>query len=138
MAATVATSVPADRESGQAGESVAAVTPFHKKKREQKYGRRDNGHKGGNAATTSDRKASDLCQFHWKWGEEAFSTSSGRVVQLQAEAQKPAPAPLTNCSQSGQPTRAVIAIAADQPPGCPRFIALPPKSIGSVILDEFP
>jgi hypothetical protein len=32
----------------------------------------------------------------------------------------------------------VTAIAADQSPGCPRFIALPPGSVGSDILDEFP
>jgi hypothetical protein len=259
MAATVATAEPADRESGQAGESVAAVTPFHKKKREQKYGCRDNGHKGSNAALTPRltgrlpisagstgsgarrlipapspalSMAGKLRPRGWIsagtpgslvhimdesshrrflvdtgaaysifpisssgkqsgppltgadglhipcWGERplslvfhgrrfewpflpakvqfpiigvdflrhfklldpcsqpvlwtssphsfsrsqldpaaaaatAASTSSGRVVQLQAEAQKPAPAPLTDCSQSGQPTRAVTAVAAD-------------------------
>jgi hypothetical protein len=32
----------------------------------------------------------------------------------------------------------VTAVAADQPPARPRFIALPPGSLGSVILDEFP
>ncbi len=40
--------------------------------------------------------------------------------------------------ESGQPVRAVTAVAADQPPARPRFIALPPGSLGSVILDEFP
>jgi hypothetical protein len=69
--AAVAAAEPADRESGQAGEPVAADAPFHKKKRDQ--GRYDNGHKARNAAATSDRKASGLCPFHWKWGEEAFS-----------------------------------------------------------------
>ncbi len=32
----------------------------------------------------------------------------------------------------------MTAVAADQPPGRPRFIALPLGSMGSVILDEFP
>jgi hypothetical protein len=32
----------------------------------------------------------------------------------------------------------VTAVATDQPPERPRFIALPPGSLGSVILDEFP
>ncbi len=32
----------------------------------------------------------------------------------------------------------MTAVAADQPPERPRFIALPPGSLGSVILDEFP
>ncbi len=32
----------------------------------------------------------------------------------------------------------MTAVATDQPPGRPRFIALPPGSVGSIILDEFP
>jgi hypothetical protein len=32
----------------------------------------------------------------------------------------------------------VTTVAAEQPPAWPRFIALPPGSLGSVILDEFP
>ncbi len=32
----------------------------------------------------------------------------------------------------------MTAVAADQSPGSPRFITLPPGSVGSVILDEFP
>ncbi len=66
--AAVAAAEPADRESGQAGGPVAANAPFRKKKRDQEYGCHDYGHKGRNAAVTSDRKASGLCRFHWKWG----------------------------------------------------------------------
>jgi hypothetical protein len=47
----------------------------------------------------------------------------------------PAPASQPGCSQNSQPSRAVTAVAADQPPERPRFIALPPGSLGSVILD---
>jgi hypothetical protein len=60
---------PTDGKSGQAGEPVAAITPFHKKK--QHNGRSCNGAKGGNPAAT-DRKASGLCSFHWKFGEDAY------------------------------------------------------------------
>jgi phage gp16-like protein len=76
--AAVAAAKPADEECDQAGESVAAVAPFHKKKQQyQQAGRRGNGAKGGNAATpaavtgNAERKASGLCRFHWKYGEEA-------------------------------------------------------------------
>jgi hypothetical protein len=50
---------------------VTAVAPFHKKKRD--HGRCDNGHNGGNVTASSDRKASGLCRFYWKWGEDANS-----------------------------------------------------------------
>ncbi len=50
--AAVTAAVPADEECDQAGESVAAVAPFHKKKQQyQQAGRRGNGAKGGSAAT---------------------------------------------------------------------------------------
>ena len=65
----VATAEPTDGKSGQAGEPVAAITPFHKKK--QHNGCSYNGAKGGNPAAT-DRKASGLCSFHWKFGEDAY------------------------------------------------------------------
>jgi hypothetical protein len=48
--AAVAAAEPVDEESGQTGESVAAVAPFHKKKQFQKTGRGGNGAKGGSAA----------------------------------------------------------------------------------------
>jgi hypothetical protein len=66
-----------DEESGQTGESVAAVAPFHKKKQFQKTGRGGNGAKGGSAAAPAaitgkaERLASGLCRYHWKFGEEA-------------------------------------------------------------------
>jgi hypothetical protein len=76
--AAVSAAAPADEECDQAGEPVAAVAPFHKKKQQyQQAGRRGNGAKGGNAATpaavtgNAERKASGLCRFHWKYGEEA-------------------------------------------------------------------
>ncbi len=76
--AAVTAAAPADEECDQAGESVAAVAPFHKKKQQyQQAGRRGNSAKGGNAATptavtgNAERKASGLCRFHWKYGEEA-------------------------------------------------------------------
>ncbi len=68
----------------------------------------------------------------------AAATPAGRAVQVQVHAQGSAPAPHPGCSQSSQPDRAVSAVAADQPPGRPRFIALPPGSVGSVIQDELP
>jgi hypothetical protein len=68
----------------------------------------------------------------------AAATPAGQAAQAQVHAQGSAPAPHPGYSQSGQPDRAVTAVAADQPPGRPRFIALPPGSVGSVILDEFP
>jgi hypothetical protein len=76
--AAVSAAAPVDEECDQAGEPVAAVAPFHKKKQQyQQAGRRGNGAKGGNAATpaavtgNAERKASGLCRFHWKYGEEA-------------------------------------------------------------------
>jgi hypothetical protein len=76
--AAVSAATPADEECDQAGEPVAAVAPFHKKKQQfQQAGRRGNGAKGGNAAApaaitgNAERKASGLCRFHWKYGEEA-------------------------------------------------------------------
>jgi hypothetical protein len=68
----------------------------------------------------------------------AAATLVGRAAQATVHVQGSAPAPHPGCSQSGQPNGAVTAVAADQPPGRPRFIALPPGSVGSVILDEFP
>jgi hypothetical protein len=68
----------------------------------------------------------------------AAATPAGRAAQAQVHAQGSALTPHPGCSQSGQPDRAVTAVAADQSPGLPRFIALPPGSVGSVILDEFP
>jgi hypothetical protein len=59
--------MPADEESGQAGEPVAAVAPFHRKKQQfQQAGRRGNG-----ATGKAERLASGLCRFHWMFGEEA-------------------------------------------------------------------
>ena len=69
--AAVAAAVPADRESDQAGEPVAAIAPFKKKKRDQVYGQKV--HRGGKPTTATDRRSSGLCFFHWKWGEEAYS-----------------------------------------------------------------
>jgi hypothetical protein len=76
--AAVTGAEPADKESGQAGEPVAAIAPFHKKKQQyQQAGRRGNGAKGGSAAAPAavtgkaERLASGLCRFHWKYGEEA-------------------------------------------------------------------
>jgi hypothetical protein len=47
--AAVAVAELADEESGQAGEPVAAVTPFHKKKQQYQHtGCRGNGAKSGN------------------------------------------------------------------------------------------
>jgi hypothetical protein len=68
----------------------------------------------------------------------AAATPAGRAAQAPVHAQGSAPAPHPGCSQSDKPDRAVTAVAADQPPGRPRFIALSPGSAGSVILDEFP
>ena len=66
--AAVTAAEPADEESGQAGEPVAAVAPFHKKKQQfQQAGRRGNGAITGKA----ERLASGLCRYHWKFGEEA-------------------------------------------------------------------
>jgi hypothetical protein len=67
----------------------------------------------------------------------AAATPAGRPAQPQVHVRGPAPANQSGCSQSGQPDRAVTAVAADQPPECPRFIALPPGSLGSVFLDKF-
>ncbi len=76
--AAVSAAALADEECDQAGEPVAAVAPFHKKKQQsQQAGRRGNGAKSGNAATpaaitgNAERKASGLCRAHWKYGEEA-------------------------------------------------------------------
>ena len=76
--AAVTAAEPADEESGQAGEPVAAVAPFQKKNQHyQQSGRRGNGAKGGNATANAavtgkaERLASGLCRFHWKYGEEA-------------------------------------------------------------------
>ena len=68
----------------------------------------------------------------------AAATPVGRPAASQVHATDPALASQPGCSQSGQPARAVTAVAADQPTARPRFIALPPGSLGSVILDEFP
>jgi hypothetical protein len=68
----------------------------------------------------------------------ATATPVGRSAASQVHVMDPAPASQPGCSQSGQPARAVTAVAADQPPARPRFIALPPGSLGSVILDEYP
>ncbi len=68
----------------------------------------------------------------------AAATPVGRPAASQVHVMDPAPASQPGCSQSGQPTRAVTPVTADQPPAQPRFIALPPGSLGSVILDEFP
>ncbi len=67
----------------------------------------------------------------------ATGTPVGRPANSQVHAMDAEPASQSGCSQSGQPARAVTA-AADQPPARPRFIALPPGSLDSVILDEFP
>ena len=77
--AAVAAAEPADEESGQAGEPVAAVAPFQKKKQQfQHIGSRSNGAKSGNTAAPAavmtgkaERLASGLCLYHWKFGEEA-------------------------------------------------------------------
>ncbi len=68
----------------------------------------------------------------------AAATPVGRPATSQVHVRGSAPATQPGCSQSGQPARAVTAVTADQPPERPRFIALPPGSLGSVILDEFP
>ncbi len=71
----MAAAEPADRESSHAGEPVAAVAPFHKKKQQQQLtGCRGSGAKGGKAAASAvaEKKASGLCRFHWKFGEEAY------------------------------------------------------------------
>jgi hypothetical protein len=70
--AAVAAAEPADEVSGQAGEPVAAVAPFHKKKQQyQQAGRRGNGTKPAAVTGKAERLASGLCRFHWKYGEEA-------------------------------------------------------------------
>jgi hypothetical protein len=76
--AAVAAAEPADEESGQTGEPVAAVAPFHKKKQQYQHTcRRSNGAKSGNTASPvavtgkAERLASGLCRYHWKFGEEA-------------------------------------------------------------------
>ncbi len=68
----------------------------------------------------------------------AAATPVGRPATSQIHVTDPVLASQPGCSQSSQPARAVTAVAADQPPARPRFIALPPGSLGSVILDEFP
>jgi hypothetical protein len=68
----------------------------------------------------------------------AAATPVGHSAASQVHVTDPAPASQPGCSQSGQPARAVTAVAAGQPPARPRFIALPPGSLGSVILDDFP
>jgi hypothetical protein len=62
----------------QAGEPVAAVTPFHKKKQQSQHtNHRGNGAECGNAATPAavtakaEMLVSGLCCFHWKYGEDA-------------------------------------------------------------------
>jgi hypothetical protein len=76
--AAVAAMEPADGESGQAGEPVAAIAPFHKKKQQHQHtGRHGNGAKSGNAAVPAtvtgkaERLASGLCRYHCKFGEDA-------------------------------------------------------------------
>ncbi len=69
---------------------------------------------------------------------KAAATPAGPPAQSQVQVRGPALAIQPGCSQSGQPDRAVTAVAADQPPERPKFIALPPGSLGIVILDEFP
>ncbi|MFO0007062.1 MAG: hypothetical protein ACK559_38695, partial [bacterium] len=56
----------------------------------------------------------------------AAATPVGRPADSQVHVTDPVSASQPGCSQSGQPARAVIAVAADQPPARPRFIALPP------------
>jgi hypothetical protein len=68
----------------------------------------------------------------------ATATPARRAAEAQVHAQGSTVAPPPGFSKSGQPNRAVTAVAPDQSPGRPRFIALPPGSVGSVILDEFP
>jgi hypothetical protein len=68
----------------------------------------------------------------------AAVTPAGRAAPAQVHAQGSALTPHPGCSQSGQPDRAVTAVTTDQSPGRPKFIALPPGSVGSVILEEFP
>ncbi len=68
----------------------------------------------------------------------ATATPVRRPADSQVHAREAEPAFQSGCSQSSQPERAVTAAAADQPPARPRFIALPPGSLASVILDEFP
>jgi hypothetical protein len=70
--------------------------------------------------------------------EPAESSAMAAATPVGRPAYSHVPASQPGCSQSGQPARAVTAVAADQPPARPRFIALPPGSLGSVILDEFP
>jgi hypothetical protein len=63
---------PVDEESGQAGEPVAAVAPFHKKKQQsQQAGRSGNAAAPAAVTGKAERLASGLCRFHWKYGEEA-------------------------------------------------------------------
>jgi hypothetical protein len=78
MVSSVA-AVAADGESGQAREPVTAIAPFHNKMQQQQHtGRRGNGAKGGNTAASAvasaaaERRASGLCRFHWKFGEDAY------------------------------------------------------------------
>jgi hypothetical protein len=70
--AAVSAAEPADEESGQVGEPVAAVTPFHKKKQQSQHTSRC-GNAAAPAAVTAKAEmlASGLCRFHWKYGEDA-------------------------------------------------------------------
>ena len=76
--AAVAAVEPADGDSGQAGEPVAAFAPFHKKKQQHQHtGRHGNGAKSGNATVPAavtgktERLASGLCRYHCKFREDA-------------------------------------------------------------------
>ncbi len=76
--AAVAAVEPADGESGQASEPVAAVAPFHKKKQQHQHtSRHGNGAKSGNAAVPTamtgkaERLACGLCRYHCKFREDA-------------------------------------------------------------------
>jgi hypothetical protein len=59
----------------------------------------------------------------------AAATPVGRPAASQVHVTDPPPASQPGCSQSGQPARALTAVAAEQPPARPRFIALPPGSL---------
>jgi hypothetical protein len=52
---------------------IVECQPWRTTMSERDNERPNNGHKGGNAASASDRKVSGLCRFHWKWGEDAYS-----------------------------------------------------------------
>jgi hypothetical protein len=68
----------------------------------------------------------------------ATATPASRAATVQVHAQGSTLAPPSGCSKNAQPNRAVTAVAADQSPGRPKFNALPPGFMGSVILDKFP